>query len=203
MERVIAYIDGFNLYFGLRASHWSRYYWLNLQLLAENLLRPGQRLVYTKYFTSRVASPVSKHQRQTIYLDALTSLSNFSITYGQYQQNPHTCPSCGHVETIPNEKMTDVNIAVEMLGDAYQDNYDSALLISADSDLTAPVEKVRQLFPVKRIVVAFPPRRASKELMKVASAYFHLGRAVIARSQFPDQMTTASGYVLKKPKKWE
>lgn len=33
--------------------------------------------------------------------------------------------------------MTDVNIAVEMMRDAFQDRFDAALLISADSDLVA------------------------------------------------------------------
>jgi len=33
MDRVITYIDGFNLYFGLKSKDWQRYYWLNLQLL--------------------------------------------------------------------------------------------------------------------------------------------------------------------------
>ena len=28
MERVIAYVDGFNFYFGLKASRWERYLWL-------------------------------------------------------------------------------------------------------------------------------------------------------------------------------
>ena len=37
MERIIAYIDGFNLYFGLRAKGWKRYYWLNLRAMCENL----------------------------------------------------------------------------------------------------------------------------------------------------------------------
>jgi hypothetical protein len=39
-QRVIAYIDGFNLYFGLRESGLRRCYWLNLPALAESLLRP-------------------------------------------------------------------------------------------------------------------------------------------------------------------
>ncbi|MCS6861184.1 MAG: hypothetical protein NZT92_12780 [Abditibacteriales bacterium] len=57
MERVIAYVDGFNLYFGLRSRGWRRYYWLNLQALALNLLKPSQQLVFTKYFTARDISP--------------------------------------------------------------------------------------------------------------------------------------------------
>jgi hypothetical protein len=56
--------------------------------------------------------------------------------------------------------MTDVNIAVELLGDAYQDKFDTALLISADSDLTTPIEKVHLLFPKKRVISVFPPNRA-------------------------------------------
>ena len=55
MDRVIVYIDGFNLYFGLKSKGWRRYFWLNPQKLIENLLKPGQKLVFTKYFTARVS----------------------------------------------------------------------------------------------------------------------------------------------------
>ena len=33
VERVIAYIDGFNLYFGLKSKGWKRYYWRDLERL--------------------------------------------------------------------------------------------------------------------------------------------------------------------------
>ena len=54
MKRVVVYIDGFNLYYGLRDAGWRRYYWLDLRRLSENLLRPDQRLVLVRYFTARV-----------------------------------------------------------------------------------------------------------------------------------------------------
>ena len=54
MQRVRMYVDGFNLFYGLRARGWRRYYWLDLHRLAENLLRPGQRLDAVRYFTSRL-----------------------------------------------------------------------------------------------------------------------------------------------------
>ncbi|MDR3577205.1 MAG: NYN domain-containing protein [Anaerolineaceae bacterium] len=203
MDRVITYIDGFNLYFGLKSSRWQRYYWLNLQLLSQNLLKPGQQLIYTKYFTSRIANPTDKRIRQTVYLEALGTLPHFSITYGKYQHNLHTCPKCGNVEIIPSEKMTDVNIAVELLGDAYENKFDTALLISADSDLTTPVQKVRQLSSKKRVISVFPPNRVSKNLEKVAVAAFQLGRATISKSLFPDEVRKADGYILKRPEKWQ
>lgn len=203
MERVITYIDGFNLYFGLRSKKWQRYYWLNLNLLASNLMKPYQRHICTKYFTSRIVNPPAKHKRQTVYLEALETLPNLSIFYGKYQHNQHTCPNCGNIEIIPSEKMTDVNIAVELLADAYQDTFDTALLISADSDLTAPIEKVRQLFPKKKVVSAFPPDRISKELIRTSSAYFTISRTVLANSQFNDQVRSKTGYLLVRPVEWK
>lgn len=121
MDRVVGYIDGFNLYFGLKASKWHRYYWLNLQLLLANLLKANQELVFTKYFTSRVSYPPDKQKRQSIFIDALETLDNFQIFYGKYQSIPRRCKKCGFKDMVPNEKMTDVNIAVEMLTDAFQD----------------------------------------------------------------------------------
>ena len=55
-KRVIAYIDGFNLYFGLKDKGWQRYYWLDVTRLAENILEPNSVLMGVKYFTARVTS---------------------------------------------------------------------------------------------------------------------------------------------------
>ena len=44
-ERVIAYIDGFNLYFGMMEAGYNNCRWLNISKLASNLLKPGQTLV--------------------------------------------------------------------------------------------------------------------------------------------------------------
>ena len=55
MNRVIAYIDGFNLYFGLKADHGRKYLWLDLQALVESLLLPDQELQGVRYFTARRA----------------------------------------------------------------------------------------------------------------------------------------------------
>lgn len=69
----------------------------------------------------------------------------------------------GHSYDTHHEKMTDVNIAVQMLSDAFQDQFDVALLVSADSDLVGLITTLRQLFPLKRVIVAFPPRRCAEE----------------------------------------
>jgi uncharacterized LabA/DUF88 family protein len=203
MERVIAYVDGFNLYFGLKSKGWRRYYWLNIQMLAQNLLKPNQRLLLTKYFTARITGPPDKEKRQSTYIEALETLSEFQIFYGKYQLNPRQCSHCGVQDEVPNEKMTDVNIAVEILKDAYQDEFDVALLISADSDLVPPVKTVRELFSNKRVVVASPPGRYSIDLAESANKSFVISRRNIAKSLLPEEIEKAGGYILRCPSLWK
>ena len=202
-EPVIVYIDGFNLYFGLKSTGWKRLYWLNLQTMAQNLLKAGQDLVFTKYFTSRVSYPADKERRQSTFLEALETLNDFRIYYGHYRANPQRCRKCGNKVMVPSEKMTDVNIAVEMMSDAHQDLFDVALLISADSDLTAPILAIKNLFPEKRVIVAFPPQRHSAQLQRLAHGFLQIGRANLAKSVFPDKVQKADGFVLQRPSEWK
>ncbi len=202
MQRVITYIDGFNLYYGLRSKGWQRFYWLNLQALSRNLLKPEQTLIMTKYFTTQVDGPPDKRKRQGIYLEALETLSDFSITYGHYLSETITCRSCGHTYTTYHEKMTDVNIALALITDAFDDAFDTAFLISADSDLVGPAQRVKERFSSKRIIVIFPPKRHSVALAKVSDACLHLYPSILAKSMFPDQVVKFNGFVLQRPANW-
>ena len=205
MQRVIAYIDGFNLYYGLRATGWRRYYWLDLRRLAENLLRPGQTLAAVRYFSARVqqepADP-DKPSRQQAYLDALETLPDLRVHYGYFLPKRRSCAACGAQWTTYEEKMTDVNIAVELLGDAQDDAFDTAIIVSADSDLAGPMRKIRQRHPRKTVVIAFPPKRRSFRLMEDAAATFPIGRKTLSDSQFPDSVVKADGHAAIRPASW-
>jgi len=203
VKKVIAYVDGFNLYFGLKEKGWRQFYWLNIQLLVQNLLKYNQQLIMTKYFTARVIGSPDKEKRQSTFIEALETLSDLEIFRGKYQLNPHYCRNCGFQDLVPNEKMTDVNIAVEMLKDAFKDKFDVALLVSADSDLSPLIRSIKQMFPHKYIVVAFPPKRYSTELTNVADARLHINRAMLARSVFPDKIQKADGFILQCPATWK
>lgn len=205
MNRVITYIDGFNLYFGLRSKGWRRYYWLNLHQLSLALLKPGQQLAAVHYFTARIRANghnVDDMRRQSLYVEALQTLPDTTLHFGHYLDKPRQCRQCGAQWMDYEEKMTDVNIAVQMLADAFDDRIDTALIISADSDLTTPVSKVRQRFPAKRVVIAEPPGRHSTALCNNASGYFTIGEAKLRASQLPDQVQRADGFVLRRPAHW-
>jgi uncharacterized LabA/DUF88 family protein len=202
MQRVIAYVDGYNLYHGLREKGWKWFYWLNIQAMVQNLLKPNQELVSTKYFTTVVKRPPDKRNRQAAFLEALQTLSDFKIFYGHWLSNPVTCRKCGHTYEAYHEKMTDVNIAVELMSDASQNRLDMALLVSADSDLVGPVKAIGGLFPQKRVVIAFPPARYSSALKAVAHGYTRIARNVMSNSVFPDKVVKRDGFVLARPLEW-
>ena len=89
-----------------------------------------------------------------------------------------------------------------MMKDAFANAFDTALLVSADSDLVPAVTAIRGLFPEKSIVVAFPPERFSAELKGAAHASFTIGRAKLAACQLPDPVLKADGTQLARPAKW-
>src|SRR6266446_3719004 len=90
-EKVIVYVDGFNLYFGLKSAGWARFLWLDLNKMCQSLLKPNQTLVRVKYFTSRIRLPHDKAARQNTFLEALETLPSLDIFYGNFQINKRTC----------------------------------------------------------------------------------------------------------------
>lgn len=101
MVRVAAYVDGFNLYFGLKAKHGRKYLWLDLQALAASLLRPGQTLEQVTYFTARVRNDPDGERRQSDYLDALVYHSPLvTIVSGHFQEKHRRCRQCGSAWTV-------------------------------------------------------------------------------------------------------
>jgi len=206
MSRVMVYMDGFNLYFGLRSKGWRKYYRLDLVALAQALLKPGQMLQGVHYFTSRIRANgrnLADRQRQTTYLEALSTLPRLQAYFGHYLEKPRQCRQCGAQWMDYEEKMTDVNIAVQLLTDAFDDRFDTALLISGDSDLTTPVRTLHTKFPAKRLIVIFPPGRQSFELKKTAHATFTIGEANLRQSQLPPEVAHADGFILQRPAHWQ
>jgi len=201
MLRVIAYVDGYNLYYGLRAKRWKKYYWLNIQKLVQQFIRPHQTLVATKYFTTIIKYPNDTRQRQQVFLEALKTLPDFQIYYGHFLSDVITCRNCGHTYTTYHEKMTDVNIAVELMQDAFKDHFDLAFLLSADSDLVSPISSVQKSFPGKQVICIFPPKRSSYALKQVSNGILHIGRNELAKSIFPDRVLK-DGITLRRPPNW-
>ena len=201
INRVIVYVDGFNLYFGMKDAGFNHCKWLNIYKLINSYLTPNQQLMAIKYFTSRVANNPQKQRRQTIYIEALET-TGVNIVYGLYKAKNIECENCGYLWSISNEKMTDVNIATHLIIDAFQDSYDTAILISGDSDLVPPIRAVHENFPKKAVSVFFPPNRHNNSVAAVAKGSQIIGRKKLTDCQFADEVEKRDGYILRKPSEW-
>ena len=137
-----------------------------------------------------------------MYLDAIATLPAVSVYEGQFKAETTTCHRCGHEWEKPEEKGTDVNIAIQLVSDAVNKSVDTLILVSGDSDLVPAIELIHRLTPRPRIVAAFPPSRRGSRVAQAGDASFTIGRASLSGSQFPDEVVTPSGHVLSRPMEW-
>src|SRR5258708_26657824 len=145
-RRCTVYIDGFNWYFAIVRYH-PKWKWLNIQSLFEEL-RLDEEVVRVNFFTALVdphKDVCEARDRLKRYLSALSILPKVKTILGKYQNREVTCRAlCKQKYFAPEEKKTDVNIAVAMINDAVKALTDSIVAGSGDSDLEPAIACVRQ-----------------------------------------------------------
>jgi len=205
MIKTNIYVDGFNLYYG--AIKGTPFHWLNIAEMC-CLLLPQHRLHRIKYFTALVTprpSDPDQLSRQQTYLRALQTLPDLTIIYGHFLSHevmmPLAAPAVGYAKVIKTEeKGSDVNLATHLLHDAYQDDFEAAVVVSNDSDLLAPIEITKTELG-KVVGVLNPQKHPSKVLMATATFMKQIRPGVLARSLFPPTLTDTRG-VFSKPAIW-
>jgi Flp pilus assembly secretin CpaC len=203
VEKLIVYVDGFNLYYGLRDLARRKLLWLDLVELSRSL-RPRSELVKVKYFTAPVLDDPPAASRQAVYQAALLvqNPGKITITQGRYQRKTVTCNRCGNTWRDYEEKETDVNIATALVADAGMRRARAALIISADSDLVPAIKTAREVAPSMFMAAAFPPKRYSAELQALMPASFHINRAKIQQGQLPEVVKDNDGREYSRPARW-
>ena len=206
--RTIFYIDGLNLYYGaVRPT--PAFKWLDIGRYCR-LLRPHDDIRLIRYFSALISGPTQMNQE--IYLRALSTSPLIEVTLGKFKNKTVKCGVAGCTMAgskwylMPEEKRTDVNIAVFMVDDAYRDMCDQLVIFSGDSDLVPGVNMVRQRFPKKKIIVYVPSqnpvRGAAVELRTSAHIHRTLPILLLSKSQFPDQIPDGAGGTLTRPASW-
>jgi len=153
--RTYVYVDGFNLYYG--ALKGTPYKWLDLKALFTNVLQPHNQIEKIKYYTARVSARPDNPDaptRQDHYLQALQAhIPELEIIKGHFIQKPvrmrlvKKLPSrlSMYVNVLKSEeKGSDVNLAVHLLNDAWNNCYDCAVVVSNDGDLAEAMRLVRK-----------------------------------------------------------
>lgn len=209
------YIDGFNLYYG--SVRKTPFKWLDLSALCKTLL-PKSKIKRIRYFTAHVRAWQHDLQapiRQDIYLRALRTIPNLTIHKGHFAPRPSVFPQFPLAYRNPSkpplvvqvlrteEKGSDVNLATCLLVDCFDKDFDEAVVISNDSDLASPIEKVvNQFGKVVGVINPHPKKGLSGKLIGAASFHVRtINKKVLATCQFPATLTDSKG-TFTKPATW-
>ncbi len=165
-ERVAIFIDGSNLYHGLK-SNFGRYN-LNFTEFAKRLI--GQRKLFRIYYYNVMQDPTQRpdsYREQKEFLDMLHKTPYLEARLGTTKLS----------QGVPVEKGIDIMLATDMLYFAWKDFYDVALLVSGDADFGYALQTVKNMG--KYVEVAFFETGVSKDLLDITD-----NRQLLSRSFF-------------------
>ena len=167
-QKVIVYVDGFNLYYGLKKNmKWRRYYWLDVVKFFEMFMKPNQELVCVKYFSAKPDN-LDKALRQNAFFQANKENTKFQLFLGKYLRKNIKCYNCGHIIQTYEEKESDVRIATQIVNDANNHHCDVAIVVSADSDMIPAIELA--MAAGTKVFVYFPPFHRSNSLSGISTS---------------------------------
>jgi uncharacterized LabA/DUF88 family protein len=133
-QRVAIFIDGSNLYNGMRENLRSTR--VNLQELITQLSR-GRQLLRCYYYNAPLTDDYDEELRdgQQRFFESLRRIPYVTVRLGRLHRRP---------DGALVEKGIDVAIAVEALGLAHTDSYDACVLVSGDGDYVELVEAIKR-----------------------------------------------------------
>jgi len=146
-ERVMIFIDGNNLYHSLKHVVGKT----NLEFEKFSRRLAGERHLIRTYYYNAPLNEVDdeeKYRLQRSFFDSLDSVPYLTKRFGRLEKRivRHNLPD-GTFISIPTyvEKGVDTHIAIDMLSFAFNDTYDTAILVSGDEDFMVIVEKIKEL----------------------------------------------------------
>lgn len=202
MNRVAFFIDGFNLYHSIALnSSFKKYKWLDLHKLCYSFLTSKEKLAKIFYFSAFYPGAFHRRHKHQTYIKALELFGVVPIL-GEFKRKDKYCDNCKKSFPGFEEKQTDVNIAIELFRQAVNDSYDTATILSADSDLIPAIRAVRTTFPNKTLKLVLPPNRKSESLKLEVHHFMRMKEKHLISSQLPNPIV-ADRVTLYKPKDWE
>ncbi|OGT97596.1 MAG: hypothetical protein A2X80_10005 [Geobacteraceae bacterium GWB2_52_12] len=134
MEKVAVFIDGANMFHGLKTD-FSRID-IDYEKLVNKLVSGRQltRVYYYSALPNQQRDP-ERYSRQQKFLNALDRKPYFKVVLGRLEPRPGG---------LYVEKGVDIALAIDMVDLAYNDIYDTAILISGDGDFSKAVEVIQR-----------------------------------------------------------
>jgi len=81
------------------------------------------------------------------------------------------------------------------------DSYDTAIIVSADSDLIPAIKTVKKIYPNKKIGILIPINRTADELKNIVDFYMKIKEKHLKSCQFPN-VININNIKIQKPDSW-
>lgn len=158
-ERVMIFIDGSNFYHSLKDTFDVYHEQVDFRKLI-NELKSGRLLIAVYYYNAPLDIKFNKevYWKQQKFFADLRRIPGFHVVLAYMRKV--TTPQ-GKVEY--SVKGDDIHLGVDMVALAYEDQYDTAVLVSGDGDFVPAVKRVQKLGK------------------KVENAYFSVSRATLLK----------------------
>ena len=207
-KKVVVYVDGFNLYHGLKNLKKSHLKWLNLRSLAEKFIDRNTEVIVKAYYFSAIATHMDNDtvQRHKTYIEALEANGiefvggNFKKKWLTYKNNHIDIKWKKH-----EEKETDVNISIYMVRDAMKGGFDKFVLITNDTDIVPAVKMARNENKNIRFKLLTPPTLDTHDSLLNAvkpGTCSRLTEGHIQNSLLPDKIQKANGKIIYMPEQY-
>ncbi len=212
-------VDGFNLYFSLKAVSLGDIRavppvlpapcrWLDLRALCDaqvHLFGKDAKLDKVYYFTALAKHLNSSNpglvKRHTDYSEALRA-TGVVTEFSHFQPKSYACPSCGKSVVRYQEKQTDVAIGSKIIELATSIACETIVVVSGDSDLIPAIRTARRLNSGCKIWMAFPFGKGGNQLRNATHGAFAFSSGQYVKHQLPQSVQLAPGRFVYKPMKW-
>jgi uncharacterized LabA/DUF88 family protein len=181
MAKVMIFVDGSNLYHGLKSTMGKAS--VDFERFMKKLTG-GRDLVRAYYYSVPVNQydDLQKYKAQQRFFSRLDRIPYFETVLGRLapRERSNKCPKCGHEHkvTFRNEKGVDVKIAVDMLSMATKNLYDVAILVSGDGDFDKAIKEVKDLG--KHVENAYFTAGHAYQLLKICDKFTELDAAFLS-----------------------
>ncbi|WP_309086419.1 NYN domain-containing protein [Chelativorans sp.] len=184
--RSALYVDGFNLYHAVKDLNEPFLKWCNLWRLGEIIIpSKSEKLVKVVFCSAYYPGDQAKRWRHDQLMNAL-HIAGVECVLGHYIHEEWVCRECSSPWQKPTEKASDLNLGLSLITDAWNDVFDRAYLLTADSDQTATARFLHESFPKKSLITVAPPgRNFSANIERFAAGRIALSREHLERSVFP------------------
>lgn len=176
MERVFVYIDGANFYGGLRTINpkytdtkfdFERYI---------NKIVGKRKLIKIKYYNASLKQQINPEifKKQQRLFSRLRKIPLCGVILSK--RKPRLDAQGNQYHTIKGD---DISLAIDMLAEAYENQYDTTILISSDGDFTPLIKKVKN--KGKNVEICYFSECISNELLKESTTNRVINKKVVRK----------------------